>query len=336
MSTLLTEHQPNFGVYHGGIHAVDPRNYRQKSFSDLWLPLREKRWQYIGVYSDSVIAGLAVFHGGYLGNIFVYVYDRASGLFWEQERTAVMAAGIRVDRNVHTGVVSYMAEDERIRIDNDLEHHSRRVDVKLKHDGRTVDMRLEIKDDWSKLLPHQVVTPTAKGQFSFTHKAAGLPIFGSILIGDRRIELNPESSRAAIDYTVGYHDHKTNWNWASAAGQTDDGTQIGLNLVHPVHHPKFHENVLWINGQPLQLGEAQFSYGDPSKRDIWNIQSHCGRVKLDFQPLGLRAQNINYGLLSSRFFQPFGLYSGTVIGNDGQSYRIRDMPGVAEEHCARW
>ena len=124
MSTILNSHQPNFGVSHGGIQSVDPRDYRQKSISDLWLPLREKRWQYIGVYSDSVIAGLAVFHGGYLGNIFVYVYDRSSGLFWEQERTAVMAAGIRVDRNVHTGVVSYMAEDERIRIDNDLDNHS--------------------------------------------------------------------------------------------------------------------------------------------------------------------------------------------------------------------
>ena len=143
----------------------------------------------------------------------------------------------------------------------------------LKHDGRTVDMRFEIQDDWSSHLPHQVVTPTAKGQFSFTHKSAGLPIFGSILIGDRRIELNPETSKAAIDFTVGYHDHQTNWNWASAAGKSDDGSQIGLNLVHPIHHPEYHENVLWINGQPILLGEAHFGYEDPSTHGKWKIET---------------------------------------------------------------
>lgn len=336
MPSILNGHQPNLGIFKGELQAVDPRSYRQKALSDLWLPLREKRWQYIGIYSESVIAGLAVFHGGYLGTIFVYVYDRASGLFWEQERTAIMAAGIRVDRNVHTGVVSYMAEDERIRIDNDVENHSHRVDVKLKHDGRMVDMRLEIQDNWSSYPPHQVVTPTAKGQFSFTHKSAGLPVIGSILIGDRRIELKPEDSTAAIDYTIGYHDHQTNWNWASAGGKSDDGSQIGLNLVHPVYHDKYHENVLWINGQPQSIGAARFEYDDPASLNPWQLQSECGGIQLKFQPLGLRAQDINYGLLSSRFFQPFGLFSGTVIGNDGQSYRLRDMPGVVEEHFARW
>jgi hypothetical protein len=336
MASILHQHSPNFGVFEGEIQSVDPRAYRQKTIADLWLPIREKRWQYIGIYTDSVIAGIAVVHAGYIGNIFVYVYDRKTGLLWEQDRIAMMAAGIRVDRNVHTGVVSYMAEDERIRIDNDIKNHSHLVDVRLQNDGRLVDIRLEIKDNWQTHTPHQVVTPTAKGQFSFTHKSAGLPVLGSILIGDKRIELSPTNSFAAIDYTIGYHDYQTKWNWASAGGQSDDGSNLGLNLVDPVFHEQYHENVFWINGVREPLGRAKFEYSDPSTLEPWRIYTDCGRAELSFQPLGLRAQNVNYAVLASRFFQPFGLFSGAFIGNDGQRYRIRDMPGVVEEHFARW
>lgn len=336
MSSILNEHRPNFGLYRGEIQSVDPRAFRNKNVSDLWLPTREKRWQYIGIYGEKVIAGIAVVHAGYIGSIFVYVYDRKSGLLWEQDRTAVMAAGIRVDRNVHTGVVSYMAEDERIRIDNDLDNHSRRLDVRLHNDGRLVDIRLEIKEDYDQTTPHQAVMPTPNNQFTFTHKSAGLPVMGSILIGDNRIEISPEDTLSAVDYNIGYYDYKTDWNWASMAGKTADGTPVGLNLTHPQNHEKYHENVLWLNGEPIMLGPADFSYSKPSDLSKWHIESKCGRAKLDFQPLGLRSQNINYGFVSSKFFQPFGLFSGVVKGASGQMQLLREQPGVVEEHFARW
>ena len=85
---------------------------------------------------------------------------------------APMSAGIRVDRNVQTGVVSYSAEDERIRIDNQQGQGIRRIDVRLKSEGRDIDIKAEIMDDGS-LPAHQVVTPTADDDFTFTHKVAG-------------------------------------------------------------------------------------------------------------------------------------------------------------------
>ena len=67
MTSIISNKKANFGLWHGQIRDADPREYRRGNVSDIWLPLREKRWQYIGVYGQEVIAGIAIVHAGDLG-----------------------------------------------------------------------------------------------------------------------------------------------------------------------------------------------------------------------------------------------------------------------------
>ena len=340
MAEIVENGKAQFGLWHGEVRSVDPRAYRRGELSDLWLPLREKRWQYIGLYTEELILGVAVVHAAYVGNVFCYLYDRKRELLWEQERIAPLAAGIRVDRNVNRGVVSYMADNERIRIDNDLDNGIRGFDLRLRSSGRTLSCSFELHDKLSTMTPLQVVTPTAEKDFTFTHKAAGLPVLGEVRLGEFRYELDPRRDSAAVDLSFGYPAQQTEWNWASFAGFSSSGRRIGLNLVAPIFHQRFNENGFWLEGKLYKLGPAHFSYEAPDQ--VWTISSSREGEKHDgvsfsflFKPLGVRSQDLDYKLVVSRFQQPFGIYSGW-IELEGERIEFEDVPGVVEEHFARW
>lgn len=333
---LIVDGKPQFGHWTGEITNTDLRQYRRGTWRDVLLPMREKRWQYVGLYSDEFIIGLAVVHTGYLGNVFAYVYNRRTGALWEMERNAPLGNGIRFDRNVSQSVIVYRAEDERLRFDNNLELNRRGVDVRLENDGLILDIRAEIIDDQSKQAPLQTLMPTPDDDCSFTHKNAGMRVEGHVRLGNTHWDLATSNSRAVLDYTIGYHARETNWNWASFAGQTADGVEIGLNLANPTHQ----ENACWINGQQHRVGHVRFQYTDSVS--AWHIESidstddAMATVNLIFQPKHCRYQDINMWILKSQFQQPCGVFSGTITTPDGSVVEFENVPGVVEEHAAKW
>jgi hypothetical protein len=334
--SIVVEKKPNFGWWKGEIQDVDPRAYRRGNFSDVWLGFREKRWQYIGICTEEIFVGIAVVHASYIGNIFCYVYDRKKDLLWEQERIAPAGMGVRVDRNVFKGVVSYVTDSEMIRIDNDISLGKRMLDVRLHSEGRDVDIRAEIIDSFQKNTPMQVVTPTIDGDFLFTHKSAGLPVLGSVRLGNTRYDLRPEKDFAIVDLTFGYPARNTFWNWVSFGGRSTCGRQVGVNVVDPITDPENNENAFWVDGELVKLGKVNFDYDSDNPMEPWKIRSEDGLIDLVFTPFGKREQNIDYKLLSSKFIQPFGSFSGQLHLPAGNVIQLDEIYGVVEEHFARW
>jgi hypothetical protein len=250
---LIIDRKPQFGHWTGEITNADLRTYRRGNWSDVWLPFREKRWQYVGLFSDEFIVGLAVVHAGYVGTIFAYVYNRKTKALWEIERTAPLGNGIRFDRGIEESVVCYRADNERIRFDNNLALGKRGVDVRLKNDGLILDIRAEIIDQITEHPPLQTLMPTPNGDCSFTHKTAGLRVEGSIRLGNQHWNLNECNTFAVVDTTLGYHARKTEWNWACGAGLSNERT-IGLNLANPTSQ----ENAFWIDNKLHRVGPVTF------------------------------------------------------------------------------
>ncbi len=332
---LFKDHQPQFGHWTGEIKNADLRAYRRGDWSDLLLPVREKRWQYVGLYSDDFIIGIAVVHTGYLGNIFAYVYNRKTGSFWELERTAPLAQGIRFDRGIEESMVAYRTVDEHIRFNNNLAGHKRGIDVRLKNEGLILDIRAEIVDNISEHPPLQTLMPTPDGDCSFTHKTAGLKVVGKVRLGDQHWDIEDVNTHAVVDTTIGYHARETQWNWASFAGKSKKHEHtVGLNLANPTDP----ENAFWVNGQLHRVGAVKFQYTDSTSP--WRITSETNTdfasVDLSFTPQHCRSQNINFFVLSSVFEQPCGVFSGTLTTAEGEVIDIDKIPGVVEEHFARW
>lgn len=333
-SDIILNGSPQFGLWFGDIQHPDPRTYSPPKslpfgISKMWQSLREKRWQYIGLYTSELFLGCAIVHTGYIGNIFCYVFDRTEGVLWEQERLAPLGAGIRIDRSLYSGVSSYHTQHERIRIE--ARNGIRLFDIRLRDKNQDLDVRLTLQDTPN---PLQIVTPTSADDFTFTHKGAALKTYGTVRLGTKK--WNIENEYAALDFTFGYPAHHTVWQWLSAHGHTTSNIPFAINGVAPVFHQKFQENVLWLDGKPIPLSPLLFRFDQLQPHQEWSITNQEGTLSLRFIPEGLREQNINYGLVASRFVQPFGSLMGFFTDSDGEKHHIASAQGVVEDHEARW
>jgi len=166
----------------------------------------------------------------------------------------------------------------------------------------------------------------APGRFDFTQKTVLVPAEGEVRAGNIRFPV--QGQFAGLDYTHGLLARETAWRWAFAGGRA------GSHLVAFNFSDGFlqgeGENVVWIDGEPQAAGPVRFSLPE-APLGSWRVQSVDGRVDLTFQAEGYRAQTVDLKVITSRYLQPFGTFSGTVNG-----IAVDGLPGVAEDHAARW
>ena len=79
-------------------------------------------------------------------------------------------------------------------------------------------------------------------------------------------------------------------------------------------------------------GVSRFQY-PPYLRVIRLMCS--GRVDLEFVPEGERREDKNLLVAVSRYVQPIGAFRGRVQVGD-RTVAVVDVPGVTEDHEARW
>ncbi len=95
------------------------------------------------------------------------------------------------------------------------------------------------------------------------------------------------------------------------------------------------ENVVWADGELYPVGAARFEFDADDPERPWQVKTTDGAVDLTFTPEGFRRQDKNLGLALSRYVQPFGVFRGTLrLG--GVARQVTDLPGVTEDHVARW
>ena len=88
-------------------------------------------------------------------------------------------------------------------------------------------------------------------------------------------------------------------------------------------------------GFPIKVDVVDFDYHkDAILTQPWRIRSNDGRVDLTFQADSERAEDINLGLVISKFHQPFGQFEGR-LEIDGRMENV-SLYGMVEEHQARW
>jgi hypothetical protein len=98
-----------------------------------------------------------------------------------------------------------------------------------------------------------------------------------------------------------------------------------------------HENAVFVEGITHSLGGVVFELPEHPERGTWRIQSReAGELDLEFQPLGARKQELDLGLVRSRFVQPYGTFRGRVQPPGGPAVSVERVFGVVEDHDALW
>lgn len=265
----------------------------------------EKRWQFLAVAGDRGIVAAAVAHLGYLGLGFAYAYDRQSGKQRRFEVMVPLGLGAVVAREPGEGL-------SRLSVPTGL--------IQL------TDSRLEIRAH--AFQAEFTLAPAAPFDASWriatagdhrTRKRMGGRGHGTVTWDDG--PAMPLTGGVLSDWSRGELARETRWRWAAGTGKAG-GRSVAFNLRTGFDDPSQAENVIWLDGMPEPLGPAELEPGTP-----WRIR--CGALALEFHPDGEQREDVNLGLVMSRYTQPWGRFTGTWGGLPLEGY------GVTEDHHAR-
>ena len=165
-----------------------------------------------------------------------------------------------------------------------------------------------------------------------TEKGALLAVTGAAAIAGRGSSL--DGGLGGYDYTHGYLARHTAWRWAFLLGRAESGERVGLNLVQGfVGEP---ECALWVDGELYPLAEGRFTFDPRRPTEPWQVRTADESVDLRFEPGGIHQEHKNLGVITSRFIQPVGCFSGTIRVPGRAPLVLSRALGVVEDQDVLW
>jgi hypothetical protein len=287
---------------------------------------RGKRWTYALAASGEVLAAVAVVEAGLFAGGFAWGVDRATGAVLFQASAAGLprrharvnehpAAGARA--RLHAGALSV-----------EVSREATRWIVRAAGPAFAVDVVL---DAARAPPPFAFVARLPGGGLRATQKEARLAAAGAVRAHGRSFAL--AGGAGGVDHTAGLLARETAWRWAFAPGA---GGAPGFNLCEGfgVAPDDPGENAAFAE-RPYRLPPVAFEEVG-GERAPWRIRSARGEVDLVFHPAGAHREARDLGLLQTRFVQVAGTFSGTLPGPGGGAVAVAGLPGVVEDHWARW
>jgi len=325
---------PAFGVYGGAVRRLNLEDFdftsirrglpcRIRKLARLYL----KRWHYVGVVHPNFILGAACVDLSYMGNVFVYLFDRRTRELYPFETLLALSRGLELAESAVTGTTRFRTTGLDLTFDQARMPNTVRIRAQER-------LLADVSLDSSGMSPLSCITRIGLGGFNYTHKLAGIPAQGEVEIDGRRF--NAEGSWAVVDFTAGIPARETFWNWASGGGRCESGRLFGINLAAGINETGFTENAFWLDGRMHKVDAVHFDY---DRRDLmrrpWRITSSDGKIDLTFAPEDRRAAKVNALVVASAFQQPFGSFSGVLRAEQAEE-RVAEGYGFVEEHYARW
>lgn len=306
-SSPLRKGEPLYGTYSGCCEstALDHGSRRDSL-------RREKHWQYFAVADESIAVGGAIVDATLFATAFCWVLERSTGRLIADHSRLLPGLAVSLSETPHRGTV---ARTRGLRRSVQI---SRR-DATVRIDGRMgpVDLALTIEAP-----PERAVTavcPVTDGPGpNVTQKEVSVAAGGTVTVDGRTHRI--EDGLALLDHTHGLLARTTSWRWGFGVGRRD-GEPVGFNLVSEFNDGL--ENACWLDGTTEALSPATL------ETEPWRLSADA--VDLELAVEGERREDVDAGLLSSRYRQPIGTWSGEIRGLE-----VEEWFGVAEVHESRW
>lgn len=182
-----------------------------------------KRWRYVGVFSEELMACAALVQVGPARQSFWALYLRGEEELYERTRLLPRRRELRLGRGR----------------------------LLLRDRGLALDLALDEQTGIEARCPNG-------RQHVWTRKQAGIAARGTLTIAGR--PPRAVAARAVIDDTAGYHTRRTEWWWSAGVGESPAGDALAWNLVSGVNDPpRGSERAVWVHGQPHEVEPVRFS-----------------------------------------------------------------------------
>jgi hypothetical protein len=182
-----------------------------------------KRWRYVAVFCEELMACAANVQVGPARQSFWAVLDRRSGRL--RERTRLLPR--RGLLELSPGRLKLC--DEGVRLELELA------------EGAGVQARC----------------PHGRG-WIWTRKQAGIRVHGTVAFDGG--PPHAIDALGVIDDTTGYHARLTEWRWAAGVGVASGGVPLAFNLVEGVNDPPTgSERAVWLAGVPHEAQPVRFA-----------------------------------------------------------------------------
>jgi hypothetical protein len=308
------------GAYEGHLRSIDWRPVAGSLFSGA----RAKRWQFMSLFTDEVAVACAIADLGWMASTFLGVLDR-------QTRKLVVdlsldgLPGFQAQVATHPGEGSFSSWLGR-GLELRLHRPASTPRWSFAAQGQGLEIEADLDADGAPPTLCAIAVPPG-GRGNSTHKTVGLPASGRLTAGGKTWSL--DGGFASLDYTNGLLARDTRWRWASATSGT-----LGLNLVSGFNGAV--ENAVWVNGQLVKVGEAQIEIDPRAPLDRFPVRTVDDVVDLVFTPEGRREQHKDFFVARSVYVAPFGTWKGVIRPPGGAEVEVDGLPGLAEDHVARW
>jgi Protein of unknown function (DUF2804) len=260
-----------------------------------------KRWRYVGVFGEELMACAALVQVGPARQSFWALYRRAEDELLQRTRLLPRRRELQLAHGRAAGADG--AGEPGI--------------LRIRDRGVALDLRLDEEPGIEARCAHG-------REHVWTRKQAGVGARGTLAIGGAPpIEVR---ARAVIDDTAGYHARHTEWWWSAGVGESPEGVALAWNLVSGVNDPaQGSERAVWVAGEPHEAEPVRFS------ADLRQIDSADGS-QLRFHAEAERSRSENLVIFKSDYRAPFGTFSGALPGGVALAHGL----GVMEHHRALW
>ncbi len=313
--------QSAVGTYRGRL-ADTSLQLSERNVSWLRQQLSEKRWHWFAAFDDSCAVGGALVDGGFFATAFVWVFDRRTKELVEDEAVVIPSPLLSVSSYPTVGTVATVSLP---RYQLQFVREQTALTVSGTFGDVTLSLSFEPTDE-------QAVTaicpvPERKGGVNITQKEPNVPVRGRVRTKKAAGKEFSIDGTGFLDYSHGLLGRETRWDWAFLSGETRTDRPVACNLVEMFNEGV--ENVIWEDGEPRSVGAAQVVEPDVVGAD-WQVSTACGTVAVSLTPEGVRSQDVNVGIVQSRYHQPLGTWEGTIAGEKCAGV------GVTETHLTRW
>ncbi|SHL83394.1 DUF2804 domain-containing protein [Phytopseudomonas punonensis] len=294
---------------------------------------RRKRWNHWNISTPEWTLSLVQADLDYVGYGAAYFLDLCTGKHVTLNQLNLLGHGCSLP---DTPLGSHAFKHPRLQLHfNEYTGRVRLTATSANIGGLPMHLALDIQRQ-VHLESVNLVVPFANKGFHATCRQVGLPVTGSVHLGDKEYECTSGQSFASMDFGRGVWPLNSQWTRAVFAAPGGIGGNFGSGWADS---SGLSENALWFGGALLHLEQTvQIHQTGAEPLAPWQLSTEDGQVDLQFTPRQAHVSKprLGLGLLYADAYEWFGQYDGLLRNALGERVPVRAAQGWMGKTRTRW